>query len=143
MSKGYVFTLDALIAVILAGVFFAAFASILNQKNPLQEQELALNLGNDLLSSLQQSGTLRKYLEIGEGEVENKMEKNLELLPEQYCANFTISKYKSEGTSFTLEKTFNAKTNCSSSEERARAKRMFSSFKKQRLGTAELDLWVR
>ncbi len=143
MSKGYIFTLDALIAVILAGVFFTTFVSILNQKSPLQEQELALNFGNDLLSSMQQSSTLKRYLEIGEGEVENKMEKNLELLPEQYCANFTIYKYKSEGTGFTLEKTFNTNSGCPAADERARAKRMFSNFKKQRLGIAELDLWVR
>ena len=143
MVKGVVFTIDALAAVVVAAGFFSAIAVLINQQSPAEAQSQPLNLGSDLLATLQKDGTLKMYLDKGEGEVQNDMGDQLELLPQQYCANFTVYKYKSSGTNFTLEKTFNTNTDCGLPQEKVSVKRMFVNFKKQRLGLAELDLWVR
>ncbi len=143
MAKGFVFTIDALLAALLAAAFLSAMAAILNKENPAELQTQPLNFGNDFLAVLNNDKTLEKYLALGEGEVRNDMSEQLKLLPQQYCANFTVYKYKTEGAGFALEKTFNSNTGCFSSNEKVRVKRAFVNFKKQRLGIAEIDMWVK
>lgn len=144
MTKGFVFTLDAVIAATVAIVLLMVIFNVLflNTTNFFNNQQLA-SVGNDLFAIMEQNGTFHEYVSKSENVIEEDLQNQMQILPPNYCGNITIKFYKYQN-GFIIDKLANeVKTNCVFSNEKTKVKRVFVDYDKERFGLAEMELWLK
>lgn len=142
MNKGIILTSDALLAAFTTAIMLTVIVGLLsvNPPIPFDKQQLE-SIGNDFLSVLQQDKTLNSY--IGDSQADSKLLSQLQLLPDQYCANVTLKIYRYQ-SDFLIDETHNAvKAGCIKGQELTKVKRIFVDYKKDRFGLAEMELWLK
>jgi hypothetical protein len=145
MSKGFVLTLDAVLAAVTALIISAAIVTIIafGGVNYFDRLQLS-NTGNDLLAVLDLSGKLSGYVDGSEIQVEEDLQDRLLLLPFQYCGNITVNIYKYQSEEFVLDKDYNAVSiGCTKDIEATKVKRLFVNTNKQKYGLVELEMWLK
>ncbi len=142
--KGFVFTLDAVMAAITAVVMSFIIVNLLSvNTGNFSEREQLSSFGNDILAVLQQEGTLKDYVQQSASTVNSDLQTQMQVFPSQFCGNITLSVYKYQ-SGFVLEDIFNAtKTGCSKVNDIVKVKRIFTNNDKDRYGLAELELWLK
>jgi len=145
MSKGFVLTLDAVLAATTALIISAVIVTIIATGGVNYFDRLQLsNTGNDLLAVLDISGKLSGYVGGSEAQVEEDLQDRLLLLPFQYCGNITVNVYKYQSEEFVLDKDYNAiSIGCIKRNETAKVKRIFVNTNKQKYGLAEIEIWLK
>jgi len=127
MDKGLVFSLDALIALVIAGIITLFILTSLNQSDISYDGPLLHKSAVDILSILRESNTI-ETLE------DESIQPFLDGLPQQICANLTV--YDSDQL---IEYT-QVKTGCTTSQSvRSVSRRVFLSNNEIHLG--ELEVW--
>lgn len=141
MNKGFVLTFDATLAVLTTIIMSSVLINMLSSgsANYFDKQRI-IHLGNDMLSLLEQDGTFKNYTGKSETEVNSDLLKQLQLLPEYYCANISVRIYDVKTESF--EKTYTAKS-CEEDKELVVVKRIFADYTEQKFGIAEIGLWLK
>lgn len=146
MSKGFVLTLDAMMAAILALIISALIMSTLSASNiNYYEYQNLASVGNDLLAILDLTGKLDDYTKMTEAEGSNDLRGQLNVFPDHYCSNITVNLYQ-YNSGFQLDKTFSAtKTGCTYPENKGKgaARRMYVDFDDERYGLAEMEIWLK
>jgi len=143
MTKGFVLTMDAVIATFLGVIITAVIISLLaaGSVNYFDKQQLS-SIGYDLLAVLDLSGKLDSY--IGGSGVEADLGTQLQLLPENYCGNITVEIYKFQNDEFELVEDYtNTSSGCIQSGDISRVKRIFANISEQRYGIASIKLWLK
>ena len=143
--KGFVFTLDATMAVITAIILSAVVISIFNTGSaPSAQGSQLFALGNDMLTVLFKSGRLNSYLGQPASSVNPELGQHLDMIPLQYCGNITVSSYSHSGGNFNLQDSFtNSTNNCPKKNDMYKARRMFADYGKQRFALAEMEVWLK
>lgn len=148
MTKGFVLTLDAIIAMTVAISISAIIINTVHTSsvNYFDKQQLA-GIGYDLLAVLDLSGKFSSYIGMGESQVEKDLGQQLQLLPQRYCGNITVSIYEGDigpPVTFDSENTFNNFTDeCTKKQDVTKVKRIFVNHDPQKFGLVELELWLR
>ena len=143
--KGFVLTMDATLAVVVAIVLSAIAVTLYNTSSlPSAESSQLFAVGNDMLTVLFKSVKLQAYVGQNPTAVNPQLGQYLQLLPAQYCGNVTVTTYSYSGGSFTLRDNFNNITaGCPKTRDLFKSKRVFAEFGKQRFGLAEMEVWLR
>ncbi len=149
--KAAVFTIDAMLAFLLASATFAVIAQTLNYNSPGLEKQNIFSAANDLLAVMQNDGTLSSYASQSTAAIRADLAKKLLFLPQNFCGNLTISiyKYQSGGLvlgverDFVLQKTSSAFRNCEAGKKTVKAKRVFYDSPSQQYGLAEFEVWLK
>ena len=144
MTKGFVFTLDALIALTLAiAIGATAMTALQNYSStPFAFRHLSA-AANDFLSVMEQSGVFNSYVGKSQDFVNGDLRTRLELLPSNYCGDVTLSVYR-YSNGFVLDETYGAVTlGCDTPDQQVNAKRIFLNTDRERYGLAEITVWVR
>ncbi|HLE07628.1 MAG TPA: hypothetical protein VI933_03310 [archaeon] len=141
--KGAVFTIDALFALFLASATFLVISQSINYQSPSLEKQNIFFAANDLLSVMQNDGTLVSYAAMSQQQIESDLETKISLLPENFCGNLTVSIYKYQSGDFSLQKKSSGLTGCAGSEQSAKAKRVFYDSSSQQYGVAEMGVWLK
>jgi len=148
MTKGFVLTLDAFIAIITAVAMSAVIINLIytGAVSHFDKQQLA-EIGYDLLAVLDLSGKFSSYIGMGESQVETDIGQQLQVLPQRYCGNITVSIYAGDigpPINFDLEDDYNNFTNGrTKKQEITKVKRIFVNHDPQIFGFVELELWLR
>jgi len=148
MTKGFVLTLDAFIAIITAVAMSAVIINIIytGTVSYFDKQQLG-GIGYDLLAVLDLSEKFSSYMGMGESQVETDLGQQLQLLPQRYCGNITVSVYAGDigpPVNFNLEDAYNNFTDgCTKKQEITKVKRIFVNHDPQKFGFVELELWLR
>lgn len=136
--KAFVITLDVFVAVLIA---IAMGLVITNMLSLRMNDKLASNaIANDMLAVLHKKGEFNSYIGMQQQQVETKLLENLNLLPAQYCGNFSITVY--DANDFSKRENFQA-VNCEKQGDISRVKRIFSDYSKEKFGIAELEVWLK
>ncbi len=171
MTKGFVLTLDAVLAAIVALTISALIMGMLavSDINYYEYQGLT-SVGNDLLAILDLTGKFNEYTDKTVAEGNADLKSQLNVLPTHYCANATVRLYDSNG-GFTLYKKFNATKSgclelgdclqkkgcggggCGGKEEEecieevkgdfTKVKRIYVDFDNEKFGLVEVELWLK
>lgn len=148
MTKGFVLTLDAFIAIITAFAISAVIINIIytGGVSYFDKQQLA-SIGYDILAVLDLTEKFSSYIGMGGSQVETDLGQQLQLLPQRYCGNITISVYTGDigpPINFDLENTYSNFTDgCTKNQEITKVKRIFVNHDPQKFGFVELELWLR
>jgi hypothetical protein len=148
MHKGFVFTMDAIVASFIVIFALGIIIVLTTTTSNLPFDKLQLDsIGNDFLAVLERNGTFISYIGKSQDFVSNDMQSNqYPLLPVQYCANTTIKVYKWQTGSFGSgpETTYNVvRTDCAPTYERTRVKRMDAAFGSAQFLLIEMELWLK
>ncbi len=140
--KGYVLTMDAMIAAITAIGMSAMIAGILSSMTltSFNDQQLAAT-GQDILSVLHMNGTMNRYIGRPVTEVNASLQNVLRLLPASYCANITVTIYRT--SDFQQTARYAATSNCLQSLSSTSIRRIFADYNSERFGLAEMTLWIK
>ena len=144
--RGFVMSLDALMAAITTIIMLAVVASILgSQSQENFKNEQMFSLATDTLSVMQETGSLNNYVTLGAGAVQTDMQNYLSLLPGQFCGNVTVRIYSSNGGgSFTQQNRYEGLTaNCVKTNLTAQTSRIFVNYNPTRYGVADMTVWLR
>jgi hypothetical protein len=147
MTKGFIFTLDAALASVLALVLLIVILNLtpINTGSNLGKLQLA-SLGNDFLSVLDQNSTFDSYAS-GSLDPVTDLQNHLTILPPNYCANVSIFVYDYSSGNFVLDAQHSAnitKTDCTApTTEPVKVKRIFLSFNPEKYGKAEMVVWLK
>jgi len=148
MTKGFVLTLDAIIAITIA---ISISAVIINtfyagSVNYFDKQQLG-GIGYDLLAVLDLTKKFSSYINQPASSVNPDLGYQLSILPQRYCGNITVSVYTGDigpPVNFDLENTYNNFTDgCIKNQEITKVKRIFINHDPQKFGLVELELWLR
>jgi len=148
MTKGFVLTLDAFIAIITAVAISAVIINVIyvGGVSYFDKQQLAA-IGYDLLAVLDLSKKFSSYIGMGGSQVEIDLGQQLQVLPQRYCGNISVSIYTGDigpPVDFTLENVYNNLTDgCTKNQEITKVKRIFVNHDPQKFGFVELELWLR
>jgi len=148
MTKGFVLTLDAIMATTIAVAIVITIINMLSLTSVsyFDKQQLE-SIGNDFLAVMDLSGKFRSYIGQSANQVNQDLGQQLQLLPQTYCGNITVKIYRGNigpPVTFTLENTYNNFTvGCIRKQEITKTKRIFINFDPQKFGLAELELWLR
>lgn len=138
-KKGFVLTMDAMIAVAVAFTASIAIITIFSSGVAKPETQQLTAIGNDLLSVLYHNKTFNNY--IGASETVNAdIANKLAILPPQLCGNLTVTVYDADN--FASSKQYSA-ASCSRNGDISKAKRLFADYNKKKFGIAEVELWLR
>lgn len=148
MTKGFVLTLDAFIAIITAVAISAVIINVIytGAVSYFDKQQLSA-IGYDLLAVLDLNEKFSSYIGMSESQAETDLGQQLQLLPQRYCGNITVSIYTGDmgpPVDFTLENAYNNFTDgCTKNQEITKVKRIFINHDPQKFGFVELELWLR
>jgi len=148
MTKGFVLTMDAIMATTIAVVIVIAIVNMLPlaSTNYFDKQQLE-SIGNDFLAVMDLSGKFRSYIGQAASQVNQDLGLQLQILPQTYCGNVTVKIYSGNigpPTTFTLENSYNNLTaGCIKKQEIIKTKRIFVNFDPQKFGLVEFELWLR
>ncbi len=140
-KKGFVFTLDAMFAIIIA--FVASFALItMFSANVARGNvgQLAV-IGNDILSVLYYNSTFNSYIGAQEAYVNADISAKLSMLPQNFCGNLSVTVYDADN--FDNKKQYGAATCSSKNNDVYKSKRLFTDYNRKKFGTAEVEIWLR
>lgn len=150
MTKGFVLTVDAIIATITgitmsAVIMYMLFASNVNY---IDRQQLA-SIGNDFLSVLQQTDYFNTFCTSDCGSCDLAGQLNNLLINTNYCGNITLRvyKYRSNDDEFEVVNICNGiRSGCTIKQDIVKVKRIFVKYAKnpdERFGLVEMELWLR
>jgi len=150
MTKGFVLTMDAALALTTALLMIAVIIGITftSQISYLDEQQL-YGIGNDFLAIMDLSKNFSAYISPGGLNPTIDIGQKLDqLLPKNYCGNVTVSIYSISGNPPTIQFDSptiyrNTSSNCVKTSDLVKLKRIFVSFDPPRFGLAEMELWLR
>jgi len=107
-------------------------------------------IGYDLLAVLDLSGEFNSYIQLGmsQSEIEQNLGQQLQLLPQRYCGNITVSVYEGDiGPPITFDhggRVYkNVTSDCEKKQDITKVKRIFINHDPQKFGLVELELWLR
>ncbi len=138
MMKAFVITLDVFMAVIVAVAMGFVITNMLSLR--MDDRLESTAVANDLLSVLHKKGEFNSYIGKSTQEVQAALTENLNLLPQQYCGNFSLTVYNAND--FSRRESFNA-NNCAKAGDISKVKRIFSDYNREKFGLAELEVWLR
>src|SRR3989338_9634342 len=141
--KAAIFTIDAMLAFLLASATFAVIAQTLNYNSPGLEKQNIFSASSDLLAVMQNDGTLVSYASQSALDINSDLAKKILLLPQNFCGNLTISIYKYQSGGFALQKKSSALRNCVAGNKTVKAKRVFYDSPSQQYGIAEFEVWLK
>lgn len=146
MTKGFVLTLDAVLAAIVALIISILIMSMLSIStiNYYEKQGLR-SVGNDLLAVLDLTDRFDDYTDMSISEANADLLDQLNILPEHYCAKISVRVFH-HNSGFVLDKRFYAtKTNCitETEDELTKVRRIYVDFDDQKYGSAEMELWLK
>jgi hypothetical protein len=146
MTKGFVLTLDAVLAAISALLLSVLIMSTLSATNINYYDHQALSgVGNDLLAIMDLTGIFDTYTDESVGNIEIDLANHLTVLPVNYCGNMTVSIY-SYSSRFQLDKQGSAiKSGCAYSKDKdiSKVKRLYVDFDDLKYGLSEIELWLK
>ncbi len=141
MHKGIILTVDLEIAAVAAVAMSALIAGMLAAAPVLSydKQQMAA-AGSDLLSVMQYGGILKGYVGKPQNVVAADLQQQLQMLPQNYCGNFSITFF--DAYDFSDSQNFQA-ANCAKRGDISKVKRIFSDYGREKFGLAELEIWLR
>lgn len=138
MRKGFIFTLDALFAVLMLAVFLAVISIELNV--PKHTYWLP-ELGDTFMTSLDKSGVLYSTYLQSPSDAQNTLTYYLNTLPANTNAKLTIRVYTGgAGDTFSGPTTIEATKGIISPLQETHVKRVFCNITNKKFGIAELVL---
>ena len=146
VMRGFIMSLDALMAAITTIVMLSVVAGILaSQSQENFKNEQMFSLAADTLSVMDAIGSLNRYVTLDSTSIQNDMQTYLDLLPAQYCGNVTVRIYSSAGGgSFNIQNSYQRLTsNCLKTNLTAQTSRVFMNYNPQRFGIADMVVWLR
>jgi len=100
--KAFVFTLDAMYAVLLLSLFLISYSFLVPH---VEDISLLNKVGYDLLSSLEKSDFFT-FLDEDESTINSNLDAILSKLPENINGEITLERYKEQSGAIVLEDTF-------------------------------------
>jgi len=153
MRKGFVLTMDSVLALTTAIIMSATIIGIIstNQRTDYLSTQQMFSISNDFLAVLDLSNKLNSYVGQPANSVNTDLGLQLGFLPKQYCGNITVSIYdgdKGPPISFSLYANSNPPYNnissgCIRKSDFIKVKRIFIDFDTDTFSIAELELWLR
>ncbi len=150
MPKGFVLTMDAIlalsVAIIMSGVIIGIIS--LSQGVDYSINQQLFYIGNDFLAVMDFSGKLKGYIGQPDSSANPDIGQQLQLLPNQYCGDLALKIYSTTGNPATIdynnpETHGNMTPGCIKRNEAVKVKRIFVQFSPQKFGFAELQMWLR
>jgi hypothetical protein len=136
MRKAFIFTLDALFAVSVLGIFLAVVSFELNMP---KETYWLPELGDNFLTSLDKTGALSNILNQTDAQAETALTSYLSTLPQNVNADITVKIYQGVSDVFTLRRTIHVTRDVLNPTQETHIKRIFSGASNY-FGIAELVL---
>lgn len=136
--KGFVLTLDAVIAATLALLMSIAIVNFTSVKS--QDMKLPHSIAEDLLSSMDGKGELLKYPGYASQQIRDSMQEALQVLPESFCGNMTVRIF--DANDFDRNDAY-SESSCNSGSEAFKAKRVFADYTREKFGTIELEIRMK
>ena len=142
LAKGFTFSIDALLAVIVAMVGIAAVVAITStgrteatEMNPLQAA------GQDLLTVMDKNGTFKAMFNQSDAQAANAVSASLgRLLPPQLVARLNITLCNYSGPGFSCSRNIVVQTNTTDMQFRSVARRVFADARNGKYGVAFLEV---
>jgi len=143
MRRGVVFTIDALVAVVIAVMSLAVITQLLSLRAGEWYKEIALyNTAQDFLTSRDKDGTLKGIFNSTDAEAITTLNDIMSFqIPPSMMAriNVTVCTY---GTSFTCDRVITAGQG-GSTETKSVVRRMFTDTDNRKYGIAVMEVWYK
>lgn len=139
--KGFVLTMDAVSAIIMAFVASFALIAMLSANAARTDVGQSASMGNDILSVLSHNRTFNGYIGASEAYVDADIAAKLAIMPQNFCGNLTVTIYDADD--FGNNKQYSAATCSGNDNDVYKSKRLFTDYNRKKFGTAEVEIWLR
>jgi len=143
MRRGVVFTLDALVAVVIAATALVVVVQLLSLRTGEWYKEVALyNAGEDFLISRDKDGTLKEIFDKTDAEAVSTLNNLMQFqIPPSMVARINITICSYSGT-FSCTRSITAGES-GTTETKSVVRRVFTDTEKNRYGVAVMEVWYR
>ncbi|MEM3555792.1 MAG: hypothetical protein QXF56_03700 [Candidatus Micrarchaeia archaeon] len=143
MKRGVVFTLDALVAVVIATTALAVVVQLLSLRTGEWYKEVALyNTGQDFLISRDKDGTLKEIFDKTDEEAISTLNDLIQFqIPPSIVVKINITICSYSGT-FNCNRNIVAGQN-GTTETKSVVRRVFTDTEKNRYGIAVMEVWYK
>lgn len=141
--KGFVLTMDAVSAIIIAFAASFALIAMLSANIARTDVEQIASVGSDILSVLRHNSTFNGYIGASEAYVDADIAAKLAILPQNFCGNLTVTVYDAGAGNFGSNKQYSAATCNSNNNDVYKSKRLFTDYNRKKFGIAEVKIWLR
>lgn len=139
MRKGIVLTIDALIAVLLMGIFLMVISFELS---PHSESPYLFKYSSDFLTVLDKGTILKNITNQTDQQAEDTLSFYLSVLPRNIGANLTVSiyEYRESSDDFEIKRVLSSKKGTKQGDVVV-LKRVFADPRKEEYGITLLEMW--
>ena len=142
LRKGFVLSMDAIIAVLIAITASAAVLAVLSTSESQSYSDAPLyRAAQDVLTLMDKDGSLRGFFSLTDAEAKGEINATFtNFLPPQMGANMTILVYTYNNVTFTNTRNFSFAKG-TPGEHVSSARRMFTDVQNSRYGLAIVEVW--
>lgn len=142
--KGFVFSLDAVLAVVIAVTAVAALLAVMSTSKSQSYGNMPLHrAAQDALTLMDKQGTLKGFFNMSDSAAQSKLQSDLALyLPPNMGAKVNVTICSYNGASFDCARYFEAQHGVEG-EQKSSARRVFTDLGSNKYGLAIIEVWYQ